>query len=388
MLVAMIRAGAGTSHAETTSRAAADAVEAALRDLGGARPAAALLAVTPQHARDFEKALRFVEDATDGAVVVGASVDGILASGRESETGPAVGVWMVAGVEAHGVLVHDVATAAAAAGEEILGELGRAPTAEDLLLLLPDPARCDLGRVLGGVRAHCGAAAVVGLGAADAGEGAACVAGHGEVVPGGLAALWLGGARPPRVGVTSSCQPVAGPFVVTRAEGHWVLALDGRPALDVYREAAREPLARDLQRALAHVLVATAPRRSAGLEDQPLVVRDLAGISSRKRGFALPEAVTRGQQLSFVLRDGVGARDGLRGMLTQLATPPAAGGLYLACRERGAALFGMEGLEAAYLEHLLPDAAILGLRGSCEIGPTADGPALLTHAAVLSLLPA
>ena len=318
--------------------------------------------------------------------MVGATVDGIVAPGLESEAGSALGVWLVAGVEARSVLVHDVAKAGAAAGEELLEGLGRAPVAEDLLLLLPDPASCDLGLMLDGIRAHCGAAAVVGLAAADAGDGAAFVAGHGEVVGGGLAALWLGGARPPQVGVTSSCQPVAGPYAVTRAEGHWVLSLDGRPALDVYREVAREPLARDLQRALAHLLVATLPRTRSEPEAEALIVRSVAGISSRKRGFALPEPVTRGQRLSFVLRDGNGARDALRGMLTRLATPPAAGGLYLACRARGAALFGMEGLEAAYLEHLLPGAAILGVRGSCEIGPVGGEPALLTQAAVLALL--
>jgi small ligand-binding sensory domain FIST len=175
---------------------------------------------------------------------------------------------------------------------------------------------------------------------------------------------------------------------VTTVEGHWVLTLDGRPALDVYREAARGPLARDLRHALSFLLVALPRAPGASLESDALVVRAVSGVAERRRAFALPEPVTRGQQIGFVLRDAAGARAGLRELLDTLAAPPPVAGLYLACRERGEALFGVAGLEAAYLERALGSAAVLGLRGSCQIGPVGGEPALLTHAAVLALLPA
>jgi small ligand-binding sensory domain FIST len=175
---------------------------------------------------------------------------------------------------------------------------------------------------------------------------------------------------------------------VTRAEGHWVQSLDGRPALDVYRETARGPLARDLRRALGFVLAAVPRVPGAALEPATPVVRCVAGIAEGRRAFVLPEPVVRGQQIAFVLRDADGAREDLRALLARLGSPRPACGLYLDCRERGAALFGVSGLEAAYLERELPGVPVLGLRGSCEIGPVGGQPALLTHAAVLALLPA
>lgn len=385
----MIRAGTGVSSAASAPVAAGEAASAALEALGGVRPAAALVVATPQHAQGLGEALREVQGRIGDAALAGATVDGVLVPGRDLELGPALGVWLVAGVDARSVLVHDVAkTEPAAAGKEILQALRRAPSAEDLLLLLPDPGGCDLRALIAGVRAAAGAATIVGCGAASAGDGAARTAAAGEIASGGLAALWIRGAHAPRAGITSSCRPLAGPFTVTRAEGHWVLALDGRPALDVYREVARGPLARDLRHALSFLLAAVPRAPGAALDPTAPVVRCVAGIAERRRALALPEPLLRGQQIAFVLRDADGAREDLRALLARLGSPRPACGLYLDCRERGEALFGVSGLEAAYLERELPGVPLLGLRGSCEIGPVGGEPALLTHAAVLALLPA
>ena len=72
----------------------------------------------------------------------------------------------------------------------------------------------------------------------------------------------LRASRPPRIGVTQACRPITELLRVTRTQGHWILGLDGRPALDVYREVAREPLPTDLRRAAAFLLVAI-PRDAA-----------------------------------------------------------------------------------------------------------------------------
>jgi small ligand-binding sensory domain FIST len=60
--------------------------------------------------------------------------------------------------------------------------------------------------------------------------------------------------------------------------------------------------------------------------------------------------------------------------------------LYFKCCARGAEFFGFPGLEAAYLERAFRDAPIAGLFGSCEIGPIAGTPELLTHTGVLALI--
>ena len=56
------------------------------------------------------------------------------------------------------------------------------------------------------------------------------------------------------------------------------------------------------------------------------------------------------------------------------------------CRARGRALFGVDGLEAGYLESALAPVPALGVLGPMQIGPVAGRPETLTHAGVLVLL--
>ncbi|MDH3213573.1 MAG: hypothetical protein OEM05_13905, partial [Myxococcales bacterium] len=60
--------------------------------------------------------------------------------------------------------------------------------------------------------------------------------------------------------------------------------------------------------------------------------------------------------------------------------------VYFDCCARGAAFFGMEGLEAAYLEQAFGTAPIGGMFGSCEIGPIGRSTELLTYTGVLALI--
>jgi small ligand-binding sensory domain FIST len=175
---------------------------------------------------------------------------------------------------------------------------------------------------------------------------------------------------------------------VTRSEGHWIFELDGRPALDVYREAARGPLAEDLRRAAAFVLVALPQDPEAPLEPGGYRVRNVAGFAEERRAFALPEAPTQGDSIALVQREPESAREDLKHMLGQLAEPEPALGLYFNCCARGAGFFGVPGLEAAYLQRALGEAPVAGMFGSCEIGPIAGQTELLTYTGVLALLDA
>src|SRR5690606_34978506 len=96
----------------------------------------------------------------------------------------------------------------------------------------------------------------IGAGAALDAAGAGGLWCAGEPVSGGACGLVLRLARPARWVVAHGCRPITPPLRVSRSDGHWLLGLDGRPALDVYREAAGSALAADLRRASEHLLVA------------------------------------------------------------------------------------------------------------------------------------
>ena len=380
----MVRAGLGVSTGDDPRLAAEEAVAAALA--GGLRPDGALLLATPDHGPEMKTLLGAACDALGTRTVVGAQVHGLLAAGQELEGGRAVGVLAIEGLELHGFLLETGPADAASMAEEIAAHLGDAACAEDLVVLLPDPRAVDLERLLEGARRELSPAQVVGAGAALLGSDPPLQWCGRDVASNAVAALVLRGARPPRVGVTQACRPGSPLLTVTRTQGHWILELDGRPALDVYREVARGPLAEDLRRAAAFVLAALPRDPRDPLAPGGYVVRNIAGFAIEERAIAIPEALAVGDRVAFVRRDPASAREDLKAMLASLREPRPAFGLYFDCCARGASFFGVSGLEAAYLEESFGGVPLLGLFGSCEIGPVASRPELLTYTGVLAVV--
>jgi small ligand-binding sensory domain FIST len=264
--------------------------------------------------------------------------------------------------------------------------LGGDPRPGDLVVLIPDPRALQPDALLEAVASACGAAAVVGAGAGDPVSEAPLVWSDRHLAGGALAGLVLRGARARRVGVTQACRPATPLLTITRAQPPWILELDGRPALEVYREAAGAPLAADLRRAAAFVLAAL-PRDAADpLAPGGYLVRNIAGFAPEANAFAIPEMLEKGDRLALVHREPETARADLTAMLAGLGEGPPGLGLYFDCCARGAGFFGVPGLEAAYLARALGDAPFAGMFGSCELGPIGGRTELLTYTGVLALL--
>jgi small ligand-binding sensory domain FIST len=363
----MLRAGVGVSSDPNPRAAAEQAVQRAATGVG--RADAALLFATPAHRSQMAALLDAAMAGLGTRAVVGATAHGVIGAGLEHEGGSAVSVLALSGLEVHPFLLAELARDGASVGEEIASRLGRAPRPQDLVVLLPDPRVFRSGGFLDGVREALGPARIVGAGAADPLSDQPLQWCGPEIESGALAGIALRAAHVPRIGVTQACRPATELLTVTRAEQHWVLELEGRPALDVYRQAARGPLAEDLRRAAAFVLVALPRDPSAPLEPGGYLVRNVAGFATERRAFALPEPLARGDRIAFVQREPETAREDLKRVLEQLGGRAPALGLYFDCCARGAAFFGVPGLEAAYLQHALGDAPLAGMFGSCEIGP-------------------
>jgi small ligand-binding sensory domain FIST len=380
----MLRTGVGFSKQSDARSAGREAAEGALAAAG--RAEAALLLATPAHAGQLPGLLAAASDALGTRAVVGASVHGVLAGGREHEGGPAVAVLAAAGMPAEPFLIPDLAGEEALAGEQIAELLESAPRPEDLVIALPDPRALRPDALLDGLARSLGEATVVGAGAMGAVADPPLQWCGERIVSGALAGLVLRGARRPRIGVTQACRPATGLLTVTRVRGNWILELDGRPALEVYRETAGEPLAEDLRRAAAHVLVALPRDAGETLAPGSYLVRNVAGFAISENAFAIPEQLPPGRRIALAHRDPEVAREDLKAMLAGLAGGAPAGALYFDCCARGAGFFGVQDLEAAYLEQALGPTPLLGLFGSCEIGPIGGRTELLTYTGVLALL--
>ena len=126
----------------------------------------------------------------------------------------------------------------------------------------------------------------------------------------------------------------------------------------------------------------------ASLRPGPYLVRNVVGFDRAARAFAIAHPVRRGDRIALALREPGGAKADLKEMLNGMGAPPAALGAYFNCCARGLSLFGVPGLEIAYLENALGETPLVGALGSCEIGPIGTSTELLTYTGVLALLDA
>lgn len=358
----------------------------------GAAVDAALLFATPGHAPEMPRLLEAAAECLGTRKIVGATAHGVIGAGLELTGGHGLVIAAVSGLHAEPFLLTDLAPEAPHVADELLARIEGGPRPEDLVVLLPDPRKVPLLPVLEDVRERLAPAVIVGAGAADPVLDRPLQWCGREVESGGLAGVVLRGARPPRIGVTQACRPATGLLTVTRAQGHWVVELDGRPALEVYREVARGPLAEDLRRAASFVLAALPVDAHAPLEPGGYLVRNVAGFAVAEQAIAIPEPVAVGDRIAFAVRDPEAARGDLKAMLDRIVGDTRAGGgtpkaaLYFDCCARGESFFGVSGLEAGYLSQALGDTPVAGMFGSCEIGPVGGRTELLTYTGVLALL--
>ena len=378
-------AGSAIRSHPDSALAASRAAEAAIRGAGAERVEAALLFAVGGDL-DIERASAAACEALGTRTVAAVRGHAIATGECEDEAGPSVAVLALCDLDATVFRVAGPTGVEEAIGPEVEALLGRSATENDLVVVFADPLALDATR-LAAALADLAPARVVAAGAALDAGGQPLLATADRAIRGGACGLVLSLDAPARVAVSQGCRPITDSLVATRVEGNWILELDGKPALDVYREVAREPLAADLRHAADRLLVAIPrPARQRGAADDAWVARRIAGFAPQRRAFALPEPLRAGTVLRFALRDADLAREDLSRMLAG-AGASASAGLYLSSFARGRSLFHHPGLEAAMVATALSPAPLAGLFGSFEIAPLAGSLELLAHAGVLIAIP-
>jgi small ligand-binding sensory domain FIST len=390
---AMIRAGTGIASGVGSGVGAIVAAEQACGDALAAagidRADGALVVVSAACGNAIPAAVEAACGALGTRCVAGASAHAVMGAGLETRGNPAVVVLAFAGLDAEVFLVDDLRGEERRAGADIAGLLSSELREEDLLVLMPDGHGLLTRPLLDGVRRHVAPATVVGFGAVEVAHAAALSWSGADVVSAGVSGLLLRPPRSARVGVAPTFRSLGDPCTVTRARGNWLLGLDGRPALEVYRERARAPLAEDLRRASQFLLVAVV-RGDEPSQPASLVARNVVGFDEERGAISLPEALRSGDRVAFVLRDEAAAREQLSATFSALGSQPPDLGLYFGCPSAG---FGHPGLESGYLDAAYPGAAIAGVQGAFQIGPASASDRggreeLLSYAGILAFIDA
>lgn len=233
------------------------------------------------------------------------------------------------------------------------------PRAPDVAGLVSDMAsKLDSGYLVGGLSSARGATLQVANG----------------VVSGGLSGVALASGVGVSTRLTQGCAPLPAPgsdsgvgrYRVTACEDNVIAEIDGRPALEVFRDAIGELLARDLRRAAAFVLAGLPVR---GSDTGDYLVRNLVGIDPRNGLIAIGDVVAPGDEIIFCKRDAASAGADLRRMLGELRAsgPAPRGALYFSCLGRGEHMFGRRGAEMELVREALGDVPLVGFFCSGEI---------------------
>ncbi|MGB0631036.1 MAG: FIST signal transduction protein [Alphaproteobacteria bacterium] len=185
---------------------------------------------------------------------------------------------------------------------------------------------------------------------------------------GGVSGVLFAGDVGVTTGLSQGCSPVGDIHEVTRAEDNILFELDGRPALDVFKEDIGEVLARNLERVGGYIHAALPV---SGDDRGDYLVRNVVGIDPDNNLVAIGERVAAGDRVMFVRRDGPSAMEDLDRMLADVTsraagTPKAA--LYYSCVARGPNLFGPDSEELkAVRDALGEDVPVVGFFANGEI---------------------
>jgi small ligand-binding sensory domain FIST len=223
----------------------------------------------------------------------------------------------------------------------------------------------------------------------------------GGVFRGGLSGVAFGEGVSLVSRVTQGCHPVAPQRVITAAEGHVIVELDGEPALDVLLRDTGISLDRpqEAMTALRATLVGLTAAGSdaigrSGHFGADVLVRHIIGLDPARNAVAIADRVEPGMRMAFCQRNVQAARADLMRICAEireelepqevslpvaaaLAAPdpdagphPArriAGAVYVSCAGRGGPHFGGPSAELQIMRRALGDVPLVGFFAGGEI---------------------
>jgi small ligand-binding sensory domain FIST len=392
----MIRGGVGYSNARNPRSAAAEATAAALAQAGISRAAGALCFATPAYGAAYPMILRTVASEAHTREVAGCSSMGVIAGETETESGHALAVLVFGGnedeIRATRFFVPTLRGRAAGVASDVTAAVRPKLGKSNLLILFADTYNFEAEATLEALGTELPGVTIAGGGASEDGSiGETFVFCGDTISSNAVSGMLLSGEFELTLANSIACGLIGTAHRVTAARDNIVIELDGRPAYEVFAEAAG-PLAADLRRALTYIFVAIPVYENADtIERGQFVVRNIVGASEEHGVVAVAFQPKVGDVIGFVLRDAERSREDLKATLDDLNArldnkPPPAFGLYFNCVSRGAGLYNIPGHDSAYIRRALGPVPIAGFFTGFEIGSLAEQTSLLQYSGVLALI--
>ena len=174
--------------------------------------------------------------------------------------------------------------------------------------------------------------------------------------------------------MSQGASPIGPELTITAAEGHVILELAGRPALEKLRETIEGLPAEDLALVQGGLLMGiVVDSNKPDYLQGDFLVRGLVGADPDTGQVAVAAEVRPGQVVRLHARDAESAdrdlREALGVRMRALGGRPPAGALLFSCNGRGRGLFGHDDVDAEAVDVELAGAPAAGFFAAGEIGP-------------------
>lgn len=347
-------------HAHASAADWREAAQSCLADLGEGTASLGFVYVTDQLADHAGDILAWLSRRTGVSHWVGAVGIGICAAGREYLDEPAIAV-MVGDFEADSFRIFSGISDENDIDAASLACAGAPP---NFAIVHVDPHNRDVASLVSGLAERMESGFLVGGLISSRRQNLQVADGIAED---GVSGVAFSDTVAIATRLTQGCTPIGPRRVITACQRNVIVSLDGRPALEVFREDIGEVLARDLNR-VGGTIFAGLP--IAGSDTADYLVRNLVGIDPGNKLIAIGEVVEPGSSLMFCRRDRATAREDMTRMLESirqgLYTRPR-GGVYYSCLGRGAGLFGPDSQELKMIREALGDFPLVGFFCNGEI---------------------
>ncbi|HVY06632.1 MAG TPA: FIST N-terminal domain-containing protein [Burkholderiales bacterium] len=285
---------------------------------------------------------------------------GVIASGREYYDEPAIAIMLCAFDEGSFRVFSGVRSPQDLERQPL--HLGELPA--NFAIVHADPRNAQLPRLVGDL-AGCLESGFVAGGLTSSRREVVQIA--DGVSRGGLSGVLFSDDVVVSTRLTQGCSPIGPRHLITGSQQNIIISLDGRAALDVFKEDVGEAEWKNFSQSGGNVF---AGLPIAGSDSGDYLVRNLVGIDPVHKLVAIGEIPKPGAQIMFCRRDEPSAAQDMSRMLDSIKSGlfgRPRGGLYYSCVGRGPNLFSDESAEAGMVAEALGDIPLVGFFCNGEI---------------------
>jgi hypothetical protein len=384
------KAGVGMSYHHNPNVAGREAAEQALEKAGVERPD--LVFMFGSMGYDQQSLVRVVRETTGGAPLTGCSAQGTINGDDADESGFSVVVTAISSDELqwHNGLAKGLEAEPRAVGKRVAKGLLPHLSAETIgLFVFPDgvkdfavPTENLVGNFFAGLEENLPSDRFLPLwgGGANANFNLAsppyqyC---DDEVITDGVSYALLSGKARAGWAISHACIPIGGERIVTRGQGNIIYEIDGKPAMEVFKEYLPEhTLIEDRDWMPYAVSLALIFRAPGYMKDEEYVVRGVPAVKMADGSITVQTEVKEGTSVWLSSRDKEKVSNGFDRMAAQIKNQLDGGKPNLVfqfeCGTRGKVLFReQEKLQLLknFRQSLDPDAPWVGFYTAGEIGP-------------------